>query len=284
MGCYLRPTELSEALEALGDGPWALLAGGTDFYPARVGRAPDERVLDISAIEGLRELRPEGDHYLIGALATWSDLIRAPLPLGFDGLKAAARQIGGPQIQNAATLCGNICNASPAADAVPPLLTLEATVEIASRGGRRSLPLADFIIGNRRTSLGADELVTGLRVPKPAPGARSAFLKLGARSYLVISIVMVAALVEPGDDGRVAGARLAVGACSPVALCLPELEAALAGRPLDDRLGEVVEPGHLAALTPIDDIRGGADYRLDAAATLLHRALSGLGAELGDAA
>jgi len=284
MGCYLRPTELSEALEALGDGPWALLAGGTDFYPARVGRAPDERVLDLTALKGLRALREDGDHYRIGALATWSDLIRAPLPPCFDGLKAAARQVGGLQIQNAATICGNICNASPAADAVPGLLTLEATVEIASRGGRRALPLGDFILGNRRTSLGQDELVTGLRLPKPAPGARSAFLKLGARSYLVISIVMVAALVEPGADGRVAGARLAVGACSPVALRLPALEAALAGRPLDGRLGEAVEPGHLAALSPLDDIRGAADYRLDAAATLLRRALSGLGAELGEAA
>ncbi len=287
MGCYLRPTELSEALEALaapGDGALEIIAGGTDFYPARVGRAPDERVLDITALAGLRGIREADDHYLIGALATWSELMRAALPPCFDGLKEAAREVGGVQIQNTGTICGNICNASPAADGVPGLLTLEAGVEIASRSGQRTLPLAEFILGNRRTRLGPGELVTGLRVPKPAPGARSAFLKLGTRAYLVISIVMVAALVEPTHDGKVARARLAVGACSPVALRLAELEAALAGRPLDKRLGAVVEPRHLAALAPIDDIRGAADYRLDAARTLVARALSRLGAELGERA
>ena len=133
MGCYLRPTELSEALEALaaaGDGALEILAGGTDFYPARVGRAPDERVLDITALAGLRGIREADDHYLIGALATWSELMRAPLPPCFDGLKEAAREVGGVQIQNTGTICGNICNASPAADGVPGLLTLEAGVEI----------------------------------------------------------------------------------------------------------------------------------------------------------
>ena len=181
------------------------------------------------------------------------------------------------QIQNAGTLGGNVCNASPAADGVPPLLVLDAVVELASLGGARRLPLADFIIGNRKTVLRPDELVTALLVPEPAPLARSRFLKLGARSYLVISIVMAAALVEAGEDGRVAAARVAVGACSAVARRLEALEAALVGQPLDGRLGAAVQPAHLAPLEPIDDVRGTAAYRRDAAVTLLRRLLGGLG-------
>ena len=119
--------------------------------------------------------------------------------------------------------------------------------------------------------------MTALRVPAPARPAKSVFLKLGARRYLVISIVMVAAVLEETAEGRIAAARIAVGACSAVARRLPALEAALVGRPLDARLGEVAAASHLSPLDPIDDVRGPADYRRDAALTLLSRALSKLG-------
>ena len=280
MGTYFRPTELTEALEALGDGALEIVAGGTDYYPARVGPRPGEDVLDITALQALRGIEEDEAGFRIGALATWTDLARAALPPAFDGLKQAALQIGGPQIQNAGTVCGNLCNASPAADGTPNLLCLDASVEVTSRAGTRTVPLPEFLLGNRRTVLEPGELVTGLVVPKPDAGARGTFLKLGARRYLVISIVMVAAVIEPAASGIVARAAVAVGACTAVAARLPALEAELRGRPLDGGLGDALAPGHLAALAPIDDIRGGADYRLDAAATLVRRALSQLGAGL----
>ncbi|MFI5022484.1 MAG: FAD binding domain-containing protein [Alphaproteobacteria bacterium] len=277
MGDYFRPTRLEEALAALAEKPRTVLAGGTDFYPARVGRPLADDVVDITGLAALSGIRREAGHWRIGCLTSWSELIATALPPAFDGLKEAAREVGGVQIQNAGTLCGNVCNASPAADGVPPLLVLDAVVELASLGGARRVALADFVVGNRKTILRPDELVTALLVPEPSPLARSRFLKLGARSYLVISIVMAAALIEAGEDGRVASARVAVGACSAVARRLEALEGALVGRPLDARLGEVAQPAHLAPLDPIDDIRGTAAYRRDATVTLLHRLLSGLG-------
>ncbi len=281
MALYLRPEKLEDALAALGAQRLTVLAGGTDFYPARVGRPPEEDVLDVTALKGLRGIHDADDRWFIGAGVTWSDLIAAELPACFDGLKAAAREVGGLQVQNAGTLVGNLCNASPAADGVPNFLVLDATVELASKEGTRSLPVADFITGNRKTLRRPDELVTGLSIPKPVPGTLSGFVKLGARKYLVISIVMVALVIEPDGD-RVGTARVAVGACAPEARRLPMLEAALMGRPLDAGLGEVVDISQLRpALAPIDDLRASADYRWDAARTALRRGLSELGAALG---
>jgi CO/xanthine dehydrogenase FAD-binding subunit len=274
MGHYLRPTGLHEALQALAR-PHVVLAGGTDFYPARVGRVIDEDVLDITAIAGLGGVSETDEGWRLGATTTWSELLDTPLPALFDGLKLAAREVGGRQIQNAGTLAGNLCNASPAADGVPPLLALDAEVELAGRAGTRRLPLASFIIGNRLTALDRHELMVAIHVPRPEHAALSGFLKLGARRYLVISIAMAAATLEV-DTGRIAAARVAVGACSAVAQRLPLLEAALQGAPLDRRLANAVDAAHLAPLSPIDDVRGSAAYRRDAVVTLLRRLLDGL--------
>jgi CO/xanthine dehydrogenase FAD-binding subunit len=272
MGDYLRPSSLDEALLALALArPWTVLAGGTDFYPARVGRAIDENVLDISGIPALRGISADPSGWRLGATTTWSELIETPLPPLFDGLKQAALEVGGRQIQNAGTIAGNLCNASPAADGVPPLLALDAEVELAGRAGARLLPLSAFITGNRRTMLAPGELLVALHVRKLAHDARSAFLKLGARRYLVISIAMAAATLEI-ERGRVAAARIAVGACSPVAQRLPALEAAFVGAPIAG-LAERVDATHLAPLSPIDDVRGSAAYRRDAVVTVLRRLL-----------
>ncbi len=155
----------------------------------------------------------------------------------FDGLKLAAREVGGVQIQNAGTICGNLCNASPAADGMPNLLAMDAVVELASASGTRQVKVGDFVTGNRRTLRRPDELVTAILVPKPRHKARSGFVKLGARRYLVISIVMAAGVVETTADDNVAAARIAVGACSAVAQRLPALESALVGRRFDRALG-----------------------------------------------
>lgn len=277
MGEFLRPASLGDALAALDQKHWEVLAGGTDFYPARAGRAIVEDVLDISALHRLRGIEAGDTAFRIGALVTWSDLSKAALPACFDGLKLAAREIGGPQVQNAGTLCGNLCNASPAADGIPNLLVLDAEVELRSLEGPRRLSLADFVLGNRRTARRRNELMTAVYVPKLGPRARSTFAKLGSRHYLVISTAMVAAVVESDTDGRVADARFAVGACSEVALRLPALEVAVTGLPLDAGLADCVRAEHVRELSPIDDARGSADYRRDAAVTLLRRSLETLG-------
>jgi CO/xanthine dehydrogenase FAD-binding subunit len=272
MAGYIRPHDLQEALAALSR-RHVVLAGGTDFYPARVGGTIDEDVLDISAIGALRGITCDASGWRLGATTTWSELIEADLPALFDGLKQAAREIGGRQIQNAGTLAGNLCNASPAADGAPCLLALDADIEIAGPSGHRRLPLARFITGARQIALAPGELVVAIHVPHPLHEGRSAFLKLGARRYLVISIAMAAAILEI-DAGCVAAARVAVGACSPVACRLPALEAALAGAALDARLPDRVDAGHLAPLSPIDDMRGSAAYRRDVVLSLLRRLLA----------
>ena len=195
----------------------------------------------------------------------------------FDGLKLAAREVGGVQIQNAGTIAGNICNASPAADGVPPLLTLNAELELAASRGTSIVPVEKFIINNRQTRRAQDEIVTAIRVPRPSQPTTSTFLKLGARRYLVISIAMVAAVLERASDGTVAAARIAVGSCSAKAQRLRLLERALIGQPVSPGLAAIAEPSHLSRLAPIDDVRGTAEYRLDAALTLVRRALARLG-------
>jgi CO/xanthine dehydrogenase FAD-binding subunit len=275
MGSYLRPAELTEALAALAARPRVILAGGTDYYPARVGRPVDDDVLDITALSSLRAITQADGVWRIPALATWSDVIAAELPPLFDGLKLAAREVGGVQIQNAGTVCGNLCNASPAADGIPNLLALDARVELASAGGRRELPVAEFVTGNRRTARRPDELVTAILIPALTRAARSTFLKLGARKYLVISIVMVAAAIETDGD-TIAAARIAVGSCSAAAKRLPALEERLIGRNLASALAGIVQSSDLSPLSPIDDVRGTAAYRSDAALTLIGRALAEL--------
>ncbi len=277
MASYVRPYDLETALAALAEAPRTIVAGGTDYYPARVGKPLDDDVLDVTGIESLREIEDLGDRYRIGALVTWSQVIEAPLPPLFDGLKRAAREVGGVQVQNAGTVVGNVCNASPAADGVPNLLAMDAVLELASCGGSRSVAVGEFITGNRETVRAGDEIVTGISIPKLSGGARSSFLKLGARRYLVISIVMTAGVLEPAADGTVASLRLAVGSCSAVARRLHALEGALVGRPIDAGLQEAVTEDHLAALSPIDDVRGTGAYRMDAARTLVRRTLAELG-------
>ena len=272
MGQHLRPATLEAAVALLAERPRTVLAGGTDHYPARVMAAPEEDVLDIARLPGLRAITHVDGAWIIPCLATWTDLIAAALPPAFDGLRAAARQVGGVQVQNVATVVGNLCNASPAADGVPCLLALDASVELVSLRGRRLVPVAEFVLGPRQTARRPDELAIGLRIP--AQHGCGSFLKLGARRYLVISIVMVSLVAEMAG-GRIARARVAVGACSPVARRLPALEAALAGQPPDPAL---VRAEHLAPLSPIDDVRGTAGYRRAAALELVRRAVASLGA------
>ena len=179
MALYLRPATIDEALSRLGAGRWTIVAGCTDYYCQRTARPMTDDVLDITGMAGARGIADAGEHLRLGALTTWSDIAAADLPPQLDALKEAARQVGGVQIQNAGTIGGNLCNASPAADGVPPLLMADALVELRSRDGVRTLPLGHFIVGNRRTGRRADELLAAILVPKrhrpprqPLPQAR----------------------------------------------------------------------------------------------------------------
>jgi CO/xanthine dehydrogenase FAD-binding subunit len=270
---YFRPSSLQDALHVLADTRATILAGGTDVFPALGDRPLSGPVLDISGLEEIRSIRADDEYFHLGARATWSELLHARLPSCFDGLKAAAREIGSVQIQNQATIAGNLCNASPAADGAAALQALDAEIVLASRAGLRTLPLSAFILGNRRTARRPDELLTAIRVPRRLESAVSAFLKLGARRYLVISIVMVAVNLVLDEDGTIREALLCVGSCSPAALRLPALERDLVGKFAHPGLGRSVKPGHLADLSPIDDVRATADYRRDAARALVKRAL-----------
>jgi len=270
---YFRPNSLQEALNVLADTRATVLAGGTDVFPSLGDRQLSGPVLDISGLAEIRGIQFTSEHVVFGARTTWTEVIAAPLPRGFDGLKAAAREVGSVQIQNAGTIAGNLCNASPAADGVAALLALDAEVTLSSRSNSRALPLSEFILGNRKTARRPEELLTSIRVPRRVENALSVFLKLGARRYLVISIVMVAANLVVDPAGEIREALICVGSCSAAALRLAELERALIGRPALPGLCQVVNAGHLARLSPIDDVRASAEYRRDAALTLVGRAL-----------
>ncbi len=279
MVIYHRPRTLDQALHLLAADPTLkVLAGATDIYPVKTARAgwgqmqhPD--VVDLGRIPGLTNIDEHADYWEFGAMTTWSALVTATLPPLFDGLKAAALEIGGIQIQNRGTIAGNICTASPAGDSIPCLLALDASVQLTSANGERVLPLSSFISGYRRTVLDASEIVTAIHVPKQTGAGH--FLKLGARRYLVISIAMVSGVFDQSRDGTIRSAKIAVGACSAVAQRLPVLERRLLGlRP--DRI-EVVDHD-LAHLAPIDDIRASGAYRLAAARQLVADLLSELGA------
>ncbi len=280
------PVRLDEALNLLEETEWLALAGGTDVFPAHVGRPLTRPLLDLSRIDALRGSQPASSPdgrpgWRFGALESWSALRDAALPPGFEALPQAALEVGGRQIQNQGTLGGNLCNASPAADGVPVLLALNAEVELQSRRGTRRLPLSKFVLGNRRTALEPGELLTAVWVPTGSPRARSQFLKLGHRRYLVISIAMVAVSVDSDAQGRIEQCAIAVGACSAVAARLPQLEARLRGlhgsaaaHQAADWLASPDSKSLLAPLSPIDDVRGTAGYRLEAVRELIGRALA----------
>jgi CO/xanthine dehydrogenase FAD-binding subunit len=269
----IRPASLAEATSLLAARDYTILSGGTDVFPALVDRPSPAAMLDLSRLEEIRGIANQDGAIRIGGATTWSEIIAAPLSPAFDALKAAAREVGSVQIQNRGTIAGNLCNASPAADGVPPLLALDADVELVSSCGSRRVALADFILGNRHTARAPDEILSAILVPEPHHCARSAFEKLGARRYLVISIVMVAVVVDCAPDHTVCDARIAIGSASVVATRMPALEARLRGQTIGADFARTITAEELAPLAPIDDIRATAAYRMEAARELIGRAL-----------
>jgi CO/xanthine dehydrogenase FAD-binding subunit len=268
---YFLPTYLDEALELMASRSLDLVAGGTDFFPAR-GRTPVTRdILDITRLEGLRGIQFSDDGVVqIGAATTWSDIAKADLPSAFVALQQAANEVGSIQIQNAGTIAGNLCNASPAADGIPPLLTLDAEIEVAGPLGVRRQALCDFLTGVRKTTMTSAELVIALHIKMPPTHTTSAFEKLGARKYMVISIAMTAVIIGLDETGHIDYARIAVGACSPVAQRLLSLEADIIGQKISDIS---VHLSHLAPLSPISDVRASNEFRSEVVKEQIYRAL-----------
>ena len=260
----LEPRSLTDALRMLRDeGPLVPMAGCTDLYVSlNFGTLKDTRFINLWRLESLRRITARGDILSIGALATFTDIIRAPLvrkrlPM----LAAAAREIGGVQIQNRGTIGGNVANASPAGDTLPVLAAAEATVVLASAAGTRRVPFASFYTGYRRTVMRPDELIVALDVP--AVRGRQWFRKVGTRAAQAISKVVMAA-VDPGGRGQ---PRIAVGSVAPTVVRLPRTEAVLArGASIAEARQTLVDE-----IAPIDDVRSTAEYRRRVAANLLAR-------------
>ena len=255
----LKPASLSDALRMLRDeGPLVPLAGCTDLYVSlNFGTLQESRFLDLWRLRRLRAIEMRGDRLSIGALATHTDLVRSPLvrrrlPM----LAAAAREIGGVQIQNRGTIGGNVANASPAGDTLPVLAAADAVVVLASADGTRRIAFNSFYTGYRQTVRRADELIVGFEIP-PVRG-RQCFRKVGTRAAQAISKVVVAAVV--GDRPRIA-----FGSVAPTVLRARRTEAALAaGASIDEAQATLIDE-----IAPIDDIRSTAEYRRRVAANLL---------------
>ncbi|MGI5865059.1 MAG: FAD binding domain-containing protein [Myxococcales bacterium] len=259
----VRAENLEHALELLArDGAQARpLAGGTDLMlRLRAGRLAARTLVSIADLSDLAYVREEADRVELGALTLIADLITDPVySREFPAGVRAARDFASPQIRNRGTLGGNVGNASPAADNVPPLITFGATVELRSKRGSRSMPIEDLFEGPGRTKVAPDEMIVGFQVPK-RPGAFQFFAKFGNRGANVISIAS-AALCLQLDGETVREARVAYGCCAPVPLRARRVESYLTGQKIDERLIAGVREAVLADIKPIDDVRGSRRYK-----------------------
>lgn len=276
---YHQPETVSEALELLGRlGRDAHpLAGGTDLgVLLRRRRVKPSAVISLARVEEMRRLEARDNEIIIGAGTTHRAIERSPLFA--DALRAlpeACETVGSVQIRNLGTVGGNLCNASPAADTPPVLLAFDASVAIAGAHGVRRVPLEAFFMGYRRTALTEGELLLDVRVPLPPPHSGSAFLKIGRRKAMEISIACAGALVTlDGGTQQVREVRIGLGSVGPVSLRARQAEALLRGHPLDP--GRIAAAARTAAAecSPIDDLRATAEYRRLVVETLVSRALT----------
>ena len=267
---YYRPDKINEALDSLSREKLTIAAGCTDLLPSTQQDNLGDNILDISGIKSLRNIDFENGFRRIGSGVTWTDIIENNnLPNCYDMLKECSLQIGSQQIQNLGTIGGNLCNASPAADGVPCLLSLDASIELLSVNGKRVLKLEDFIKGSRKTELQNNEILSAILIPKEAEIGRSSFLKLGARKYLVISIAMIACKLNLEKD-IISDIAISVGSCSAVAKRIKSLENLLIGKSIKDELTTIIlNYNYKNYLSPINDIRGTNTYRLKASKVLV---------------
>ena len=280
MNGYYRPGSVRQAVAFLAGDPEAVvIAGGTDLViDRRLGRAdPQAPLVDVTGIDELRGVRWDGDELYLGATATVREIESNPAVIvRASALAEAARVLGSVQIRNMATLGGNLCTASPAAELAPPLMVHDAVAAIQGPNGERRQSVADFATGPRTTILGTGEILTNVRLRAPALSG-SCYLRQTVRWAMDLAGVGVAAWVLTDGTGREAAvqeARVALGAVAPTAVLVPGLESLLAGAPpTTERLG-AVSAAASAACEPISDTRGTAEHRRHVAGVLAARALS----------
>jgi CO/xanthine dehydrogenase FAD-binding subunit len=274
---YLRPETVDAAVAALVDGEARALVGGTDLVPQiREGRRHASRIVDLKHIGELTAItvRPDGG-VTIGAAATATAVSQhGAIASAYPAIAQSARLIGGVQVQNRASLGGNICNAAPSADAVPALLALAASAVIAGRNGRREVALAELLRGPGRTTLKPGELLVAIILPPPTPRSAAAYLRFTPRREMDIAIAGAAAWIALDRDGAIAAARIVLASVAPTAIRAPTAEARLIGERPTAAL--MAEAGRLAAenARPISDTRGSADYRRTLVSVLTARALA----------
>jgi xanthine dehydrogenase FAD-binding subunit len=274
----LEPKTLSNALNALHErsNRIRLIAGGTDSIIQLKDRTLQAKeLLDISRLNELRYIRRDGSTVRIGALSTYSDIVESSLlNQSCRVLVDASKMIGSLQIQNRATIGGNLANASPAGDTIPPLYALAATVTVRNHTGTRHIPIERFFLGYRKIDLRPDELITEISLEPVEKPSDAAFLKLGLREGHFISVANVAVWVQWAPPGiRTSDIRVALGAVAPVVIRARKCEEFLRGRALEE--DAIWQAGHIASgeSSPITDIRASAEYRRAVIPSLLYKAM-----------
>jgi carbon-monoxide dehydrogenase medium subunit len=276
----IRPGTLSQTLDVLAEqGDTArIVAGGTDvLVELQRGVKPTTTLIDISALRELKYVRREGATIALGGLATHNDVLAAPFARSMAlPLAQACSEVGAPQIRTRATIAGNLATASPANDTIAPLTVLDATITLIGKQGERTLPIADFFLGFRRTALRSDELIREIRFPALDASRRGLFLKLGLRRAQAISVIDVAFMLAFAGDGRVREARIALGCLAPTIVRARAAEAALIGRSLDAATCAAAAHAVLDDAAPIADVRGSAGYRRTTLGALVRAGLERL--------
>jgi xanthine dehydrogenase small subunit len=272
-----RPRDLAHALKlmnaSVAGGRLVPLAGGTDLYVyLHAGTQAGSGFLDLSPLRPLRAIRETRAGLRVGAMATFDAIARHPATARWPMLVEAARVVGAAQIQNRATIGGNIANASPAGDSLPVLLAYDAVVHVASVRGERAIPFASLYSGYRRLAIEPDELIVAVTLPPRPAGTVELFRKVGTRAAQSISKVVFAGVLRPARGGVVDHARLAWGSVAPTPVRSAAAEAALLGARAADAGGAALAAleGELA---PIDDIRSDREYRVSVSRALLAQLL-----------
>jgi CO/xanthine dehydrogenase FAD-binding subunit len=274
---FYRADTLDDLYRLLAETGGRVIAGGTDaLVQMQRGAFPAVCVIDASRIADLRYIREDGDRIEIGALTTYADLLASALVRrAAPSLIAAAETVGAPQTRARGTLGGNIANASPAGDMLPPLLALDAAVTLGSAGGARTLPLSDVLRGPRQTCLEPGEIIASIAFRRLTEPSGSAFIKLSNRRGMSIAVVSAAAALALDSAGRIAEGRVALGAVAPTAIRSAAAEAVLVGQaPGADTFRRAARAA-LDDIAPISDVRATAAYRRSAAERLVISVLNG---------
>lgn len=273
---YEAPTSIEDAVALLGSDPEAqVFAGATDMIPQlRAGRAEPPVLVDLKGIPRLTEVVRQNGTWKVGAATPAARLTEdADFSADFPGLAEASGLIGSDQIQNRASLGGNLCNASPAADTVPALVVNDARAVIASADGARTVPVADVVTGPGSTSLAHGEIVVEFEIDRPGARSADAYLRFIPRTEMDIAVVGVAAKITLDESGTCSAAVIALGAVAPTVVRVPAAEAALVGGSIDDEVLEVVAVAAGEACDPINDKRGTIEYRRRVSGVLAKRAV-----------